>query len=85
MSGSIMNAIIGYLVQNMVQKGWRSFLVASSGGDSSNSSYAGGLKSALSGNGLNSDDALLRHVQKPLAYRLQIKLHNTHNTVSVTK
>ena len=42
MSGSIMNAIIGYLMQNMMQKGLSSFLGGGGGSD------AGGLKSALS-------------------------------------
>lgn len=49
-SGSIMNAIIGYLMQNMMQKGLRSFL----GGGDRSTGDAGGLKSALSGlGGLN--------------------------------
>jgi hypothetical protein len=57
MSGSIMNAIIGYLMQNMMQKGLSSFL----GGDSD----AGGLKSALSGlGGLNRDHPLVQRVQQ---------------------
>jgi hypothetical protein len=47
-SGSIMNAIIGYLhMQNMMQKGLRSFL----GGGGGYTGDARGLKSALSGNG----------------------------------
>jgi hypothetical protein len=60
MSGSIMNAIIGYLMQNMMQKGLSSFLGGGGGG-----SDAGGLKSALSslGGGLNRDHALVQHVQ----------------------
>ena len=59
-SGSIMNAIIGYLMQNMMQKGLSSFLGGSGGaGD------AGGLKSALSSlGGLNRDHALVQHVQQ---------------------
>jgi hypothetical protein len=59
MSGSIMNAIIGYIMQNMMQKGLSSFL----GGGGSD---AGGLKSALSslGGGLNRDHALVQHVQQ---------------------
>jgi hypothetical protein len=57
MSGSIMNAIIGYLMQNMMQKGLSSFL----GGGSD----AGGLKSALSGlGGLNRDHPLVQRVQQ---------------------
>jgi hypothetical protein len=61
MSGSIMNAIIGYLMQNMMQKGLSSFLGGGGGG-----SDAGGLKSALSslGGGLNRDHALVQHVQQ---------------------
>ena len=56
-SGSIMNAIIGYLMQNMMQKGLR-------GGDRSTGD-AGGLKSALSGlGGLNRDYPLVQHVQQ---------------------
>ncbi|HZD81589.1 MAG TPA: hypothetical protein VE076_01825, partial [Nitrososphaeraceae archaeon] len=59
-SGSIMNAIIGYLMQNMMQKGLSSFLEGGGGrGD------AGGLKSALSSlGGLNRDHALVQHVQQ---------------------
>jgi len=62
MSGSIMNAIIGYIMQNMMQKGLSSFLGGGGGGGSD----AGGLKSALSslGGGLNRDHALVRHVQQ---------------------
>jgi hypothetical protein len=62
MSGSIMNAIIGYIMQNMMQKGLSSFLGGGGGGGSD----AGGLKSALSslGGGLNPDHALVRHVQQ---------------------
>jgi hypothetical protein len=61
MSGSIMNAIIGYIMQNMMQKGLSSFLGGGGGG-----SDAGGLKSALSslGGGLNRDHALVQHVQQ---------------------
>jgi hypothetical protein len=59
-SGSIMNAIIGYLMQNMMQKGLSSFLGGGGGG-----SDAGGLKSALSSlGGLNRDHALVQHVQQ---------------------
>jgi hypothetical protein len=68
MSGSIMNAIIGYLMQNMMQKGLSSFLGGGgigSGGSDSSSSDAGGLKSALSGlGGLNRDHPLVQHVQQ---------------------
>jgi hypothetical protein len=58
MSGSIMNAIIGYIMQNMMQKGLSSFLGGGSDAD--------GLKSALSslGGGLNRDHALVQHVQQ---------------------
>jgi hypothetical protein len=63
MSGSIMNAIIGYIMQNMMQKGIGSFLGGGGGGGSN--SDVGGLKSALSGlGGLNRDHALVRHVQQ---------------------
>jgi hypothetical protein len=56
-SGSIMNAIIGYLMQNMMQKG---FLGGGGGGGD-----GGGLKSALSSlGGLNRDHALVQHVQQ---------------------
>ena len=56
-SGSIMNAIIGYLMQNMMQKGLSSFLGGGGGGS--------GLKSALSSlGGLNRDHALVQHVQQ---------------------
>jgi hypothetical protein len=62
MSGSIMNAIIGYLTQNMMQKGLSSFL---GGGGSNGGDGAGGLKSALSGlGGLNRDHPLVQHVQQ---------------------
>ncbi|MFL6426395.1 MAG: hypothetical protein ACJ71R_22770 [Nitrososphaeraceae archaeon] len=66
MSGSIMNAIIGYLMQNIMQKGLSSFLGGDgSGGSGSSSSDAGGLKSALSGlGGLNRDHPLVQHVQQ---------------------
>ena len=47
MSGSIMNAIIGYLMQNMMQKGIISFLGGGSGSGGSTNNI-GGLKSALS-------------------------------------
>jgi hypothetical protein len=64
MSGSIMNAIIGYLMQNMMQKGLSSFLGGGGSGGSS-SSDAGGLKSALSGlGGLNRDHSLVQHAQQ---------------------
>ena len=43
-SGSVMNAIIGYIMQNMMQKGIGSFL----GGGGGSNSDAGGLKSVLS-------------------------------------
>jgi hypothetical protein len=61
MSGSIMNAIIGYIMQNMMQKGVSSFLGVGGGG-----SDAEGLKSVLSslGGGLNRDHALVQHVQQ---------------------
>jgi hypothetical protein len=61
-SGSIMNAIIGYLhMQNMMQKGLRSFL----GGGGGYTGDARGLKSALSGlRGLNRDHPLVQHVQQ---------------------
>jgi hypothetical protein len=63
MSGSIMNAIIGYIMQNMMQKGMSSFL--GGGGSGTGSSEIGGLKSALSGlGGLNGDHALVQHVQQ---------------------
>jgi hypothetical protein len=59
MSGSVMNAIIGYIMQNMMQKGIGSFL---GGGGSSDQ---GGLKSALSSlGGMNRDHALVQHVQQ---------------------
>jgi len=62
-SGSVMNAIIGYVMQNMMQKGIGSFLGGSGGGG--NNSDAGGLTSALSGlGGLNRDHALVQHVQQ---------------------
>ena len=55
-SGSVMNAIIGYIVQSMMQKGVRSILGV--GGDGS--SNAGGLKSLLSNLGnLNSIHTLV--------------------------
>ena len=54
-----MNAIIGYITQNMMQKGIGSFL----GGDGNTD--GGRLKSALSGlGGLNRDHALVQHVQQ---------------------
>jgi hypothetical protein len=60
-SGPIMNAIVGYLMQNTVQKGIGSFL----GGGGSGSRDAGGLKSALSSlGGLNRDHPLVQHVQQ---------------------
>jgi hypothetical protein len=63
MSGSIMNAIIGYLTQNMMQKGLSSFL--GGGGSIGGGDGAGGLKSALSGlGGLNRDHPLVQHVQQ---------------------
>jgi hypothetical protein len=66
MSGSIMNAIIGYLMQNIMQKGLSSSLGGGgSGGSGSSSGDAGGLKSALSGlGGLNRDHPLVQHVQQ---------------------
>jgi hypothetical protein len=60
-SGSIMNAIIGYLMQNMMQKGLCSFL----GGGDGSTGDAGGLESALSGlGGLNRDYPIVQHVQQ---------------------
>lgn len=61
-SGSVMNAIIGYVMQNMMQKGIGSFLGSSGGGGGSDT---GGLKSALSSFGnLNNDHALVQHVRQ---------------------
>jgi hypothetical protein len=58
-SGSVINAIIGYITQNMMQKGIGSFL---GGGGTTDGE---GLKSALSGlGGLNRDHALVQHVQQ---------------------
>lgn len=55
-----MNAILGYLMQNMMQKGLSSLL-----GGGSGSSDAGGLKSTLSSlRALNRDHPLVRHVQQ---------------------
>ena len=63
MSGSVMNAIIGYIMQNMMQKGIGSFLGGTGGGSSNRD--AGGLKSALSSlGGMNRDHALVQHVQQ---------------------
>jgi hypothetical protein len=60
MSSSVMNAIIGYVTQTMMQKGLSSFL-GSGGSDGG----AGGLKSALSGLGeMKRDHPLVQHVQK---------------------
>lgn len=64
MSGSIVNAIIGYLMQNMMQKGLSSFL-GGGGGSSGSTNDAGGLKSALSSLGsLNRNHPLVQHVQQ---------------------
>jgi hypothetical protein len=61
-SGSVINAIIGYITQNMMQKGIGSFL---GGGGTTDGE---GLKSALSGlGGLNRDHALVQHVQQNAA------------------
>ena len=61
-SGSVMNAIIGYITQNMMQRGISSFFGGGSTAD------GGGLKSALSGlGGLNRDHALVQHVQQNAA------------------
>ena len=65
MSGSIMNAIIGYLMQNMMQKGLSSFLGGGGSSGGGGSGGAAGLKSALSGlGGLNRDHPLVQHVQQ---------------------
>jgi hypothetical protein len=62
MSSSVMNAIIGYVTQTMMQKGLSSFLGS---GGSGGSGSAGGLKSALSGLGeMKRDHPLVQHVQK---------------------
>jgi hypothetical protein len=71
-SGSVINAIIGYITQNMMQKGIGSSL---GGGGTTDGR---GLRSALSGlGGLNRDHALVQHVQQNAAYKTQIKPHNT--------
>jgi hypothetical protein len=62
MSSSVMNAIIGYVTQTMMQKGLSSFLGS---GGSGGSGGVGGLKSALSGLGeMKRDHPLVQHVQK---------------------
>ena len=62
MSSSVVNAIIGYVTQTMMQKGLSSFLGS---GGSGGSGGAGGLKSALSGLGeMKRDHPLVQHVQK---------------------
>jgi hypothetical protein len=61
MSSTVMNAIISYVTQTMMQKGLSSFL----GGGGSSGAGAGGLKSALSGLGsLNRDHPLVQSVQQ---------------------
>lgn len=66
MSSSVMNAIIGYVTQTMMQKGLSSFLGSGgSSGGGGGGGGAGGLKSALSGLGeMKRDHPLVQHVQK---------------------
>jgi hypothetical protein len=60
MSSSVMNAIIGYVTQTMMQKGLSSFL-----GSGGSGGGADGMKSALSGLGeMKRDHPLVQHVQK---------------------
>ena len=65
MSSSVMNAIIGYVTQTMMQKGLSSFLGSGGSGGGGGGGGAGGLKSALSGLGeMKRDHPLVQHVQK---------------------